>query len=66
MLFRSRDGFTINFGKLTGNFDCSKLGLKSLKGAPTEVGGWFDCHRNPNLHSLDGIGEVRGKIIKDF
>ena len=124
-----KDGFTINFGKITGEFNCSELGLKSLKGAPTEVGGWFDCsynqltslegapqkvggdfnchsnqlpslegapttvggdfscsmnkltslkgaprevgenfycHSNPNLHSLDGIGEVNGKIVKNF
>ena len=145
-----RDGFIINFGKVTGNFDCSDLGLKSLKGVPQEVGrnfncswnkltslegapqevgrnfncngnhlatlkgapkkvgggfwcyinrlislegapqtvgkyfdcsynqltslkgapktvdGNFDCHKNFNLHSLEGIGEVKGKIIKDF
>ena len=124
-----KDGFIINFGKVTGNFDCSIIGLKSLKGAPQEVGGSFDCswnylislegaphtvggdfncsinqltslegapteidedfwcsynqltslkgapqtigrdfycEGNPNLHSLDGIGEVRGDIFKDF
>ena len=145
-----KDGFIINFGKVTGNFDCSIIGLKSLKGAPQEVGGSFDCswnylislegapqevggdfncsinqltslegapqevggdfncsinqltslegaptevdedfwcsynqltslkgapqtiggdfycEGNPNLHSLDGIGEVRGRIYKDF
>ena len=82
-----KDGFTINFGRVTGYFDCSKLGLTSLKGAPTEVGGNFlcyknkltslegtpqtvggnfDCSYNPNLHSLEGIGEVKGKIFKDF
>ena len=123
------DGFTINFGKVTGEFSCIRLGLKSLKGAPQEVGDsfycfcnkltslkgapqkvrggfhcesnqltslegaprevglwfdcsdnqltslkgapqevgrWFDCRSNPNLHSLDGIGEVRGVIYKDF
>ena len=124
-----KDGFTINFGKITGNFDCYNLGLTSLEGAPQRVGGYFkcsnnqltslegaprvvggtfdcchnkltslegapqivgrnficfrnqltslegapktvggyfDCEDNPNLHSLDGIGEVKGKIIKDF
>ena len=61
-----KDGFIINFGKVTGKFDCYGLGLTSLKGAPTEVDGNFNCYRNPNLHSLDGIGEVRGKIYKDF
>ena len=47
-------------------FDCSWNHLTSLKGAPQEVGGGFDCSNNPNLHSLDGIGEVRGKIYKSF
>ena len=124
-----KDGFTINFGKITGNFDCYNLGLTSLEGAPQRVGGYFkcsnnqltslegaprevggtfdcchnkltslegapqivgrnficfrnqltslegapktvggyfDCEDNPNLHSLDGIGEVKGKIVKDF
>ena len=124
-----KDGFTIDFGVIKGGFDCSSLGLKSLKGAPQEVGGgfncslnnltslkgtpqilrgWFDCHsnnlislegapktietwfdcsynkltslegapqevgrnfychNNPNLHSLEGIGEVKGDIYKDF
>ena len=124
-----KNGFTINFGKITGAFDCSRLGLKSLKGAPQEVGDsfycfynkltslegapqkvrggfhcesnqltslegaprevglwfdcsdnqltslkgapqevgrWLDCHGNSNLHSLEGIGEVRGVIYKDF
>ena len=149
-LSEDKDGFIINFGKVTGNFDCSIIGLKSLKGAPQEVGGSFDCswnylislegapqkvggdfncsinqltslegapqevggsfncynnrlislegaptevdedfwcsynqltslkgapqtigrdfycEGNPNLHSLDGIGEVRGDIFKDF
>ena len=103
-----KDGFIINFGKVTGDFSCYKLGLTSLKGAPTEVGwsfycdrnqltslegapkivgenfncSWnnltslkgaprkvgrsFSCNYNPNLHSLDGIGEVKGEIYKGF
>ena len=103
-----KDGFIINFGKITGDFICINLGLKSLKGAPTEVGwsfycdrnqltslegapkivgknfncSWnnltslkgaprkvgrtFSCNYNPNLHSLDGIGEVKGEIYKGF
>ena len=124
-----KDGFIINFGKVTGKFDCYGLGLISLKGAPKEIEGNFDCSENqltslegapqkvgwtfdcsenqltslkgapteikgsfycndnqltslegapqtingsfnccnnPDLHSLDGIGEVRGKIYKDF
>ena len=100
---RDKDGFIINFGKITGDFICIYLGLTSLKGAPQEVGGNFSCAFNqltslkggpktvgkgfccsgnqltslegapkevggdfwcnPNLHSLEGIGEVRGRII---
>ena len=55
-----KDGFTINFGKVTGNFDCSKLDLVSLKGAPTEVGEWFDCSYN-QLTSLEGAPQTVGR-----
>ena len=55
-----KDGFTINFGKVTGNFDCSELNLISLKGAPTEVGGWFDCSHN-QLTSLEGAPQTVGR-----
>ena len=128
-LSENKDGFTINFGEVTGYFDCYNLSLTSLKGAPQTVGGdffcsdnqltslegapqivggqfncsWnqitslegaprevgssficsnnyltslkgapqkvggnFSCEGNPNLHSLDGIGEVKGDIFKDF
>ena len=54
-----RDGFTINFGKVTGNFDCSIIGLKSLKGAPQEVGGYFSCYNN-QLTSLKGAPQKVG------
>ena len=53
-----KDGFIINFGKITGHLDCYNLGLKSLKGAPTEVGGNFYCNNN-QLTSL----EVAPKIV---
>ena len=49
-----------------GWFDCSENQLTSLEGAPQKVDGWFGCISNPNLHSLDGIGEVLGSIFKDF
>ena len=51
------DGFIINFGKITGKFDCSGLNLTSLKGAPTEVGGWFGCHSN-RITSLKGAPQM--------
>ena len=49
-----------------GDFYCFKNKLTSLEGAPHTVGGSFNCTNNPNLHSLKGIGEVKGKIFKDF
>ena len=47
------------------DFNCSNNQLTSLKGAPEEVGGNFNCTNNPNLHSLEGIGKVKGEIYKD-
>ena len=52
--------------KVGGSFYCSNNQLTSLKGAPQIVGGGFDCRNNPNLHSLEGIGEVKGNIVKNF
>ena len=129
LVSEDKDGFIINFGKITGNFNCYGLGLTSLKGAPQTVGGGFNCsinqltslkgaptevggnflcyknkltslegapqtvgenfycysnqltslkgapkkvggdfycYSNPNLHSLNGIGEVKGYIYKGF
>ena len=52
--------------KVGGYFECSANQLTSLEGAPQEVGRNFYCTINPNLHSLEGIGEVKGRIFKDF
>ena len=49
-----------------GYFNCNKNQLTSLEGAPRTIGGSFYCYKNPNLHSLDGLGEVKGKIFKAF
>ena len=49
-----------------GSFYCYSNQLTSLEGAPKEVDGWFSCYDNPNLYSLDGIGEVKREIYKDF
>ena len=54
-----KDGFTINFGKVAGNFYCSELGLKSLKGAPQTVDGDFKCYKN-HLTSLEGAPQTVG------
>ena len=48
------------------DFYCNDSHLTSLEGAPKTVGRDFYCHSNPDLHSLDGIGEVKGRIVKDF
>ena len=58
----NKEGFTINFGKVTGNFDCSNLGLISLKGAPQKVEGYFDCSEN-RLSSLEGTPQI---VDEDF
>ena len=55
-----KDGFTINFGKITGYFNCSNLGLKTLKGAPTEVSKWFECTNN-KFTSLEGAPQIVGR-----
>ena len=52
--------------KVGGDFWCNYNRLTSLKGAPQTVGKDFYCCKNPNLHSIEGIGEVKGEIYKDF
>ncbi len=47
------DFMGIKFGNVKGTFDCSFNNLKSLEGAPHEVGDRFYCNNN-NLASLAG------------
>ena len=54
-------GFTINFGKIEGDFICTNMGLTSLEGAPLEVTGFFNCSSN-KLTSLEGSP----KKVRDF
>ena len=49
-----------------GSFDCRYNHLTSLNGAPQYVDRNFYYYKNPDLHSLDGIGKVRGEIVKDY
>jgi len=49
-----------------GDFNCSSNKLTSLKGSPKMIGGNFYCESNKFLSSLDGIGDVKGKIYSDF
>ena len=56
------DGFTIDFGVVSGDFNCSSLGLTSLKGAPLLIGGDFDCSNN-NLTSIkDAPKKIGGNL----
>ena len=56
------DGFTIDFGEVKGNFDCSELGLTSLKGAPLLVYGDFDCSKNKLTSLKDAPMKVGGNF----
>ena len=49
----------IKFGRISGHFDCSGLGLTSLIGAPVAVGKDFLCSKN-SLESLEGGPEYVG------
>ena len=60
LVSEDKDGFIINFSKVTGDFNCSGLGLKSLKGAPKEVGKSFWCFKN-KLTSLKGAPQTVGR-----
>lgn len=52
----------LTFTKVTGDFDCSRLKLNTLKGSPIEVGGNFDCTFNP-LASLEYAPRKVGKTF---
>ena len=56
------DGFTIDFGRITGDFDCSDLGLTSLKGSPSLVDGDFDCSNNKLTSLKDAPMKVGGNF----
>lgn len=55
--------FIIKFGTINGVFDCSKIGLKSLEGAPEEVKMSFNCSSNP-LTTLEGGPKIVGGDYK--
>jgi len=50
---------TIQFGDVTGDFDCGGLGLTTLVGCPKKVGETFCCHDN-SLISLEGCPKSVG------
>ena len=52
------------FGKVKGSFDCSNCySLKSLEGAPKEVGEDFNCFKCEFLTSLEGAPEKVGRYF---
>jgi hypothetical protein len=44
----------IQFGNVSGNFDCHNTEITLLRGLPQSVGGFFDCH-NTRIISLHDI-----------
>ena len=54
-----------SFGKVRGDFNCYYCAsLKSLEGAPKEVGRNFNCDNCPSLTSLEGAPKkIGGKFI---
>jgi hypothetical protein len=49
----------LNFGRVTGYFDCGNNRLTTLEGSPKEVGGNFFCQYN-QLTTLEGAPKVVG------
>lgn len=47
----------LNFGEVSGYFNCSSNNLTSLEGSPKKVYGFFDCSSN-NLISLEGSPKI--------
>ncbi|MBZ4042586.1 hypothetical protein [Flavobacterium hibisci] len=52
------------FNKVSGDFDCSRMNLRSLKGSPKEVGGVFNCTFN-QLESLAYVPKIAHRFIFD-
>lgn len=52
----------LKFNMVSGDFDCSKLSLESLKGSPIEVGGTFNCSYN-RLSTLEYLPKKAGCFI---
>lgn len=54
----------LRFNRVSGDFDCSKLILESLKGSPIEVNGTFNCSHN-RLSTLEYLPKKAGCFIFD-
>ena len=56
----------LNFGKVSGDFDCGRNQLTTLEGSPKEVTGYFACSNN-QLTTLEGAPkEVDGSFYCDY
>lgn len=55
----------LRFNIVTGNFDCSKLSLVTLKNSPLVVGGDFDCSFNKLTSLKYAPTKVGGAFIFD-
>ena len=56
------DELPLTFNKVTGNFNCSRNSLTTLKGCPKSIGGNFNCSFN-KLTSLEGSPKSVGGIF---
>ncbi len=55
----------IQFGRVSGWFDCESNKLTTLEGAPQSVGDWFDCRNNKKKFTeqeVIALSEVEGNI----
>lgn len=57
------DQMSVQFGKVSGDFDCADSGLTTLAGSPQHVGGKFSCEHN-RLTSLAHAPHHVGGIFK--
>lgn len=55
--------FPIQFGKVNGQFNCSKNHLTSLLGAPFEINGNFGCENNQLTSLKDGPKKINGSYL---
>ena len=61
---KTMEKFPVNFGKVSGNFNCTEcISLLSLIGAPYSVGGNFICSNCDSLTTLIGLPDIVGGIF---
>ena len=55
--------FPVKFGTVAGSFHCDNMGLTTLEGGPTHVGGSYYCFQNP-LRDLNGLADHVESILQ--